>query len=241
MISEQNLLAVWEAGLSKPLIEKSLLLLSAVQTANSATQIAAMPVGERDAYLLNVRQNLFGPVFYNTANCPKCSLKVEWEMTVDDLRVLPSTEVNQERIFFEYNSYQVNLRLPNSSDLMEVVTIDTKSSQEDELLRRCVDFSALPSALTLAIPDDLKMAIIQKMEEYDPQADVNFTMHCPDCSHDWDMTFDIMSYLWAEIDEWATNLIQDVYVLAKNFGWSENDILEMGSFRRNLYINMLNA
>lgn len=241
MISDHDLLAVWEAGLGKPMIERSLLLLSSVEPAYSLSQFAAMSIGERDACLLEVRGNLFGQIFYNTTNCPACSQKVEWEMTVADLWILPPATVNRKCIELEYEGHRFNIKLPNSVDLMEVMAIGERAVQEDELLKKCVDFSALPPALSLPIPDDLKMAIIQKMEECDPQADLHFDMHCPECDHDWGMCFDIMSYLWIELNDWATGLLQDVYLLAKNFGWSERDILEMGQFRRNLYINMLLA
>jgi hypothetical protein len=165
---------------------------------------------------------------------------MDWEMTVDTLRVLPSPD-NQLYNSLEYDGNLIKFRLPNSTDLMEVMALGRGTSQEDALLRKCIEPDSLPAPLYHEMPEALKNALIQKMEACDPQSDITMAISCPECGHIWDMTFDIMSYLWAEIDDWATNLVQDVYLLAKNFGWSENDILEMGSFRRSLYIKMLYA
>lgn len=240
MISERDLLTLWEIGLTKPLIERSLLLVSLSHPAHDLSQIAAMPIGERDTHLLGIREEMFGAILNNTTNCPQCKQKVEWEMTVDDLKVLPRS-VNQLDNSLEYDGNLIKFRLPNSTDLMEVMALGKGTSQEDALLRKCIEPDSLPAPLYHEMPEALKNALIQKMEACDPQSDITMAISCPECGHIWDMTFDIMSYLWAEIDDWATNLIQDVYLLAKNFGWSENDILEMGSFRRRLYINMLYA
>lgn len=240
MISERDLLTFWEVGLTKPLIERSLLLVSLSHTAHDLSQIAAMPIGERDAHLLELREELFGPVLNNTTNCPQCKQKMEWEMTVDELKVLPSPAIQLDNSL-EYDGNLIRFRLPNSTDIMEVTALGKGISKEEALLRKCIEQGSLPPPLSHEMPEALKYALVHKMEACDPQSDITMAISCPECGYTWNMTFDIMSYLWAEIDEWATNLIQDVYVLAKNFGWSENDILEMGSFRRNLYINMLNA
>jgi hypothetical protein len=242
MILERDLLAFWESGLNKSLIERSLLLVSLSHPAYEINQIAAMPIGKRDVHLLEIREKFFGPIFESTADCPKCSQKTEWEMNIDTLMALPSSSLdNQLSHSLEYNGNHIKFRLPNSTDIIEVMAPGKGISKEEELLRRCIEPDSLPSAFSHELPEDLISAIAQKIEVLDPQADMTIAISCPECGHNWEMTFDIMSYLWAELDDWATNLMHDIYLLAKNFGWSENDILEMGSFRRGLYIKMVYA
>lgn len=240
MISERDLLAFWEIGLGKPLIERSLWLISLTHPAFDFSRVAAMPIGERDAHLLTIRENLFGPVFNNTADCPKCRQKVEWETTVDAIRVLPPpSSMNGGLYSLEYDGNLIQFRLPNSADIMEVMALEKGISKEEVLLRRCIEPGSLPAAYSNEMPEALENVLVQEMEACDPQSDIMMAISCPECRHNWDMTFDIMSYLWAEIEDLATHLLQDIFLLAKNFGWSEKDILEMGSFRRSLYLKML--
>lgn len=201
-----------------------------------------MPIGERDACLLDIREKLFGPVFLNTTNCPECGQKMEWEMPVESIKLQPAgTGREQKPIELGYNGYQVSFRLPNSTDILEIMALGDSGFHEEALLKKCIDVSTLPTPLSEDLPEDLKSAILQKMEEHDPQADITMKIQCPECGHNWDVTFDIMQYLWAEIDDWAVRLVQDIYLLASNFGWPEKDILDMSRFRRNLYINMIYA
>ena len=77
------------------------------------------------------------------------------------------------------------------------------------------------------------------MSEEDPQADIRMNLICPACTNKWETRFDIVGYLWAEIDNWAYRLMGEVVVLARAFGWQEKDIVNMSARRRHLYIQML--
>ena len=61
---------------------------------------------------------------------------------------------------------------------------------------------------------------------------------CPACGHDASITFDVVSYLWNEIDEWAKRVLVEVHVLAAAYGWSERDVLALSPRRRRLYLEM---
>jgi len=64
-------------------------------------------------------------------------------------------------------------------------------------------------------------------------------LSCPKCSHEWEMSFDICSYLWREVDNLAKRALREVAMLAAAFGWSESDILRMSPRRRRLYLEMI--
>jgi hypothetical protein len=64
---------------------------------------------------------------------------------------------------------------------------------------------------------------------------------CPNCCNQWEGQFDIASYLWTEINTWARHMLQEVYLLARAFGWSEYAILTMSPQRRQLYLEMIRA
>ena len=44
---------------------------------------------------------------------------------------------------------------------------------------------------------------------------------------------------WAELDAWARRLLLDVHTLARAYGWSERDILQLTETRRQFYLNLI--
>jgi hypothetical protein len=92
-----------------------------------------------------------------------------------------------------------------------------------------------------ALPAQVAAAIADCMGQADPQTDVQLDLTCPACGHDWRAPFDIVSYLWSEINAWAGRLLGEVHTLAFTYGWDEADILAMSSARRRRYLEMIQA
>jgi len=96
-----------------------------------------------------------------------------------------------------------------------------------------INFSDLPSGIV----SGLELCIEGKI----PQADISMKVSCVNCNHRWDIQFDIMSYLWIRINNWAVSLLKDLSQLAHAYGWSESDILNMSPARRKIYLEMINT
>ena len=113
----------------------------------------------------------------------------------------------------------------------------------ETLLARCIQTAIRGNSnfSVSSLPDEVVKTVIDRMADADPQADVQIALTCPVCQHRWSMVFDILSYLWNEIDDWAQRLLREVYALASAFGWSERDILGMSARRRHLYLEMIGA
>ena len=75
------------------------------------------------------------------------------------------------------------------------------------------------------------------MVEHDPQAEVLMPLTCPNCEHSWHSLFDIVSFFWTELTSQAKQLLQEVHVLARFYGWREADILAMTTVRRRFYLD----
>lgn len=238
-IAESDLLAAWERGIDRPLIEKNLHFLTVVYPEMSPSELWSMPIGDRDARLLNLRERLFGSTLRNAGVCPECNLKIEWEVALNILKLQPiQTDNLFQPILVKFNGGQVTFRRLNSLDLLDLSTYSDREKGINTLIRKCIIQSDIDIS-TEQIPKNLKDSIIQKMEEADPQADIRMEVSCPDCFHQWSMTFDILEYLWVEINDWARRMIRDIGLLARYFGWSEKEILELSGFRRQLYLNMI--
>ena len=94
-----------------------------------------------------------------------------------------------------------------------------------------------PSNLTARILAEIE----REMLEMDSQADVHLEFDCPACSAKWSAVFDILAFLWGELDAWAQRLLLEVHSLASAYGWREADILEMSATRRSIYLNMVSG
>ncbi|MGA9995361.1 MAG: hypothetical protein WBP93_08105, partial [Pyrinomonadaceae bacterium] len=127
-LSTPELLEAWERGLSRPQLERALLLLSAA-TGASPVALAHLPVGERDARLLNLREQTFGPQLTSFAQCPACSERMEMTFNVADLRVgsgpdereqeiATTVSTQQETHTLAVDVYEISFRLPDSRDLL---------------------------------------------------------------------------------------------------------------------------
>ena len=192
---------MWERGEGQRPARRALVL---------APDTASLPIGRRDAVLLDLRVAMFGHEFTGVTSCPACGEEIELEFDAEEVRRAPTADAR-------------SLRLPTTEDLIAIEHMTDLAAARAMLLDRCG-----------ASEED-----VARMAEADPQADVQIDADCPACEHRWREPFDIASYLWTEISVLARRLLIDVHDLASAYGWSERDILSMSSARRNAYLEMV--
>lgn len=243
-LSSIDMLNVWEQGLNKSLLHKALILLLAANPDLKPASILELSIGERDKALLLLREQLFGSKLVNTAVCPECSERIEWENTVSEVIASPHDTLTKSSAFnFKLDSYEINFRLPNSLDLDAVIGENDLSNAQEELLLRCIVSAKLKrkKVLTSKLPAKVLSALGQRIQELDPQAEISIALNCPECSHAWDVLFDIVSFLWAELNAWAERTLKMVHVLASSYGWTEQEIFNTSPVRRQLYLTMVSS
>lgn len=243
-LKAEELLSIWEQGLNQPLLQRALILLVAAHPEMQPDTLMKLSIGQRDIHLLQLRERLFGRQLLNTAMCPECGQRIEWENKTDDFT--DKTEVNNTTVNeFDLNAddYMLRFRLPNSLDIAGIINFEDTEKAKQHLLSRCLlkitrsgkncDANELPEAII--------QALNHRIECLDPQADIHIQLNCPDCSHNWNVLFDIANFLWVELNEWAERMLQTVHKLAAGYGWSEREILNLSSVRRQLYLGMLDS
>jgi hypothetical protein len=232
---------VWERGARQPMAARALLLLVVACPEMSPQALARLSIGERNSRLLILRGWLFGPMLDSLASCPACCERVEIQLRVDELQA--SSPPNEATMALESGDYHVRFRVPNSEDVLSVLTNQDATDGRRQLIQRClldarqgeqvIDVEALP----VAIAD----AVAQRMAEADPEADLQLAMRCPSCGHTWSARFDIAAYLWAEVETWARRILREVHALASAYGWSEGEILGLSPVRRQAYLDLIGA
>ncbi|AGP60327.1 hypothetical protein [Streptomyces rapamycinicus] len=100
---------------------------------------------------------------------------------------------------------------------------------------RPITADRLPAA---ELPEPVQRRLAEAAERADPAADVTLNVACPECGEATPAELDIASYLWAELDHWARDLLLDVHLLATAYGWSEPQILALSPLRRRYYLEL---
>jgi uncharacterized protein (UPF0212 family) len=222
--SSGALLQIWEHGLNQHPVDRALAMLAPTLGAeDDASTLAELPIGERDARLLDVRARTFGPRVTATTQCPQCGERLETEFLTSDLSrpiAVPAADTRAS----------ARVRALTSRDLMAAASCPNLSAARDLLAARCV----------LGEAGDLDVAEIARLlEEADSEATRVLDLACPNCAHGWDCEFDIADFFWSEIEAAALRLLRDVHALARTYGWSEREILLMSPARRRAYLELV--
>jgi len=238
-LSAAQMLDAWEQGLAEPAYRRALPLLAAASPDFSIDAVEALSIGERDRWLLTLREWMFGSRLVSIANCSECEERLEWAADTADLYVERPTEPTGS-LSLETEGYRIDFRAPNTGDLAAIAGCADITTAHSNLLERCVlkaEFESheIPAA---QLPNEIVTAIARRMAEADPQADLKFDLVCPACGKNWQALFDIESFFWSEIDAWAKRILLEVHLLARAYGWREIDILNLSPWRRQFYLGL---
>jgi len=243
--STQRVLAAWEQGRAAPRqTERALALLSAAYTDVPRAAIAQLAIGARDRLLLALHGEMFGSRLMAVTPCPACQALLELEFDADDVTVASGDETmsnSPDQVSVSRDGYDVAIRIPNSFDVLGLREKAPDEENKMRLIQRLVLHASLDGReiATSQLPPALIEELDQCLGRADPQADIRLSLNCAACGLHWQAPFDIVSYLWNEVDAWAIRILRDVHQLARAYGWREADILALSSWRRQCYLNML--
>jgi hypothetical protein len=226
-LSAAELLSVWECGRDRPLPERALDLIA---TAATADDPRPRTIGERDALLIDLRERTFGPALATVVTCESCGELLEVELDAGELRE-HGRGGDDGPLEVSSGEERVRFRLPEPDDLVAAAAAPDAERGRAILLERCV----LARHLTPA----LEHAIGERMAQADPGAWIDLALVCPACGAGWTAPFDIVAFLWTEVETCARRLVRDVHALASAYGWRESDVLALSPARRASYLELV--
>jgi hypothetical protein len=237
-----EVLSVWETGLNQGPVDRALTILAVSRDRRAHDEVAALPVGRRDALLLALREETFGPVLQSLATCPNCGERIEFPYTVRDL-TLPDHSGGPEDVYEvdAGEAYHLHYRLPTSVDLRVIAGSADLEDARQELARRIILRAERDGVAveTVSLPEAVYGRLEEDIAERDRQADLEFDLTCPACDHRWEALFDIATFFWSEIAAEAKRLLRDVHTLARAYAWREADILALSPARRQYYLDLV--
>jgi hypothetical protein len=240
-LSGQDFVEIWERGQGRHPVDQALAVLVSALPQDSPAELARKSVGERDGALLEVYRRNFGPRFDAVAACPRCQESVEFSFQVENV-LSPPAPGGPRR--FRQGDHYIDYRLPDSLDLAEIANLPPSpaplATARALLLERCVIAARNgPDAVaTDDLPTEVVASLAAHMQAADPQAEVSLEAACPACGLAWQMSFDVVTFLWSRIASRARQLLREVHLLARAYGWPESDILGLSPARRAYYLEL---
>ena len=236
--SAAQLVGMWERGARQPWVDRALTLVSPCHPELTDSELRALTVGERDAGLLALRELLFGRALKSFAECPHCRARLEFSVDVNDLRSSFAGCSNAARAELTLDDIRIRFRRLSSEDLQAAARCADVADARRVLLQRCVvDARRNGEPLAAAdLPPACVEALSSRLAALDGAADIALDLRCVVCHHPWQLTLDIVRFLWAEINALAKRYLDEVHTLAWAYGWREADILAMSAARRQFYL-----
>jgi hypothetical protein len=240
-LSATELLDVWERGEYQHPIDRAITLLSVTCPEKKPGELANLSIGQRDALLFSLRRLMLGPQMEAFSECPACKEQLEFTINTDELLNNCSISGDTEQSV-NLDGYNIRLRLPNSVDIAEYINSGSADATQ-YLLQRCVlQVRRDKKEVALAnVSDTTVSTLINRMVELDRLSEVQIALNCSACGHLWTMLLDILSFFWLELREQAKQLLNQVHILARSYGWREADILSMNARRRQHYLEMVTS
>ncbi|MEM6468173.1 MAG: phage baseplate protein [Planctomycetota bacterium] len=230
-----ELLSAWERGADQSNARQGIELLSLACPDRDPLELAELPIGRRDAHLLQLRERLFGESVTALANCEHCSTCIELSFKVSEV-LCDSTEAGEATHAIDFQARTIRFRLPNSRDLSALAGCNDAAVAHRRLLKNCLLADGDNSQIIELLPESVIQKVVAKMAAADPQANLSFGVTCAACGHRWQCAFDIVTFLYQEINAWARRILHEVHLLASAYHWSERDILSMSPWRRHYYL-----
>jgi hypothetical protein len=238
VLSDHEVLRTWETGLTQHPVDRALTILTVAVPDTDRDRLASMSVGHRNSHLMDTREVNFGSGVSGVAECPGCGELLEWALDLGEIRSPHSNAAEGEPSRLALEGYELLYRLPDSTDLAAAALAGDVARGRAALLRRCV-LEAQRESVKIepsSLPETVVLGLAAEMEARDPQAETLLDFECPACGVRWQELFDVLAFLWAEIQARARRLLGEVHGLARAYGWSEAAILEMSPARRRFYL-----
>jgi len=224
------LLDLWETGVAHAPAARPAALL-AVSSGETLETTARLPLGRRDALLLQWFRENAGSRLDALTDCPQCDGPVELEFDAADVERPPGPI---GPVTTDEGDWSLSWRAPDTLDFCHAAGAGTADAARQILLSRCLTVTG--GNEDHQVPEHLISKLMALAA--DPQADVRLALTCPACGAAWQAPFDIGAFLWARIESEALRLLAEVHELAATCCWSEAEILALSPARRSAYLQL---
>lgn len=173
-----------------------------------------------------------------------CQSKMEIEITSGEISALQRKALSSGAVEMKLGGKKISLRRPTGQDQLLWLRRGSASAVDmmadltaDENSRKRFE-----TALADLSPQEKQEAISQTeelMEEADPLSHFSVTTSCPECNRQNSYRVNLEEICLRLLIQAQQKLLSGVHRLARAYHWSEREIFEIPSWRRNYYLQML--
>ncbi len=210
-------------------------LLVARPTAVRAGELCA---ADRDLLLGAVYRGIYGDLVESSVLCRACDQPFDLDFSLSELAgsLLPERDAPAERdqpVRRDDGTLALAdrrcFRLPTGDDELAVAELPPERAA-NELLRRCmVEGSAA----------DDPAPVIEAMRSAAPIMDLDVDATCFECGNEQPVHFDLQRYLLARLLGEQRQRTHQVHRLARAYGWSRREILDLPRSTRQLHVELI--
>jgi hypothetical protein len=246
----EEMLTAWERSRELREQEAALALLALGWPERSINEFATLPLGERNALLLELRAVTLGQHMEGFAICPACG--VDLEFTLDARELAEGVRAQAPGQPEEIAGY--TMRPANTLDLLAGSAAENEEQARSILLARTLGVKNAelnsqdefdPGVRTHqwlgSQPESVTAVLFERFEQMNASAEIRVQLHCAQCKSCPSLDLDIGRFFLREIASSARRLLTDIHELASAYGWSEQSILAMSAVRRAAYLEMLGS
>lgn len=204
-------------------------------TPGPPVRAAALSVPDRDRVLASLYVDAYGSLVASVVRCGACQERFDVEFSLLDVQASldqrelpPDVDASGEGVYRLKEG--VRFRLPTGEDQMAVAGLPLEEA-ERELLSRCV----------LEGDGAVDGPVEEAMETLGPVLDLDLTATCPECEHQQPVRFEIEHYLLSALLRDRPALLGDVHRLARAYGWSPAEILDLPRNERRRLVELVES
>ncbi len=235
-----QLVDLWERAEEQPPWQKALTILAALDPDYDPEQIASWPLGYRDRMLFMAHTQQFGPWIEVQGNCAHCAERIDFKFHADAVLEDDPGESVARYSLLENNGYRIKVRPPTTQDLLAVAGHrEPGKALQEQLIGEIMTAGNSQIILDRKNVAHLSEVIELHLCKVQPLSEVSINARCPECGGDTPHLFDILDHLWRRIAAEVRRLLWDVHLLARAYGWSGKEILDLSPARRRQHIAMV--
>jgi hypothetical protein len=207
---------------------------SVKDAAGGPVDVGALPVGDLDLLVVDLRRELRSDRFIAEGTCSHCRTPVDITFSlsayVEHRRPRRPRGVEPaEPGWWRLRGQDVSFRVPAAADVLAAAGT---AHPRRVLIERCVRGRPGPRQVTAAERAMARLA---------PTLRSQVRGSCPECEREVLLDVDARELCLAELRFLAGSVHDEVHLIASAYGWSERDILDLPSERRRRYAGLISG
>ncbi|MCF6407753.1 hypothetical protein L3C95_33005 [Chitinophaga filiformis] len=199
-------------------------------------QAGAIATADRDRLLAAVYRHTYGARIESTIHCRYCNALFDVVFSLDDLLLHTQPERDKSTLIQTTEGwYQTaeghSFRLPTGDDELAVSGLPVDEAVQ-MLLARCTATGTISGNTT---------GVQEAMEQVAPLLQKEMLAHCPECSKEQQVSFDMQSFLLVRLKNDQRMATLEIHQLAMAYHWSHQEILQLPRSLRRTYAAFIEA